>query len=352
MNPHVLNVRNVDHALLEGLMWLARAGIENDSRNGKVLVAPGPVLTVYKNPLERVLTSPLRDANPFFHLYECVWMLGGSNDATQVTQFAKNMESFADDQGQMWGAYGWRWREYFGFDQLTSLVELLRGDPKTRRAVLTMWAPVGDLVPTFGRGGLFSKDVPCNTHVYFDATKGELEMTVCNRSNDAVWGAYGANAVHMSFLQEVIAAAIGMPAGNYCQMSNNFHAYVERPDTQRLVSKGDQVYSVHYNPEYDYDRDAMRPTPLGGRDFNYEAFLEDCSTACHVPYGKNSYSQAFFTDVFAPMMTAHFYYKQGDYDTAFVNMGLVGAADWQKAGVEWLHRRLKAAVDKLGAKNA
>ena len=54
-----------------------------------------------------------------------------------------------------------------------------------------------------------SKDLPCNTHVYFSIREGFLDMTVCNRSNDLIWGCCGANAVHMSFLQEYVATMWG-----------------------------------------------------------------------------------------------------------------------------------------------
>ena len=40
---------------------------------------------------------------------------------------------------------------------------------------------------------LKSKDVPCNTHAYFAINaEGSLDLTVCNRSNDLVWGCLGA----------------------------------------------------------------------------------------------------------------------------------------------------------------
>ena len=342
MNPHVIRVRNVDHALAEGLHWLAAAGIENDSRNGKVLVAPGPVLTVYAHPEERVLVSGLRDANPFFHLYECVWMLGGSNDAEQVIRYAKNMAAFAEN-GVMWGAYGWRWREYFGFDQLLPLIELLKKDPKTRRAVLTMWAPYGDLAATEnGSGGLSAKDVPCNTHVYFDATQGRLDMTVCNRSNDAIWGAYGANAVHMSFLQEFIAAAAGLPLGAYCQMSNNFHAYVEREDVQRLLHKDGARYAVSYRPTCAYEAGVLEPRSLlrHGEHFGYEEFLVECELAAQNPLGVNNYYRNdFFRNVFDPLMRAHAAYKSGDYDKAMAEVDRCLAEDWEYAARDWLRRR-------------
>ena len=42
-----------------------------------------------------------------------------------------------------------------------------------------------------------------------------------------IWGAYGANAVHMSILLEYMAARIDCAVGTYYQFSNNLHAYVD-----------------------------------------------------------------------------------------------------------------------------
>jgi hypothetical protein len=50
-------------------------------------------------------------------------------------------------------------------------------------------------------------------------------MLVTNRSNDIVWGAYGANAVHFSYLLEYVASSIGVKVGRYWQVSNDFHIY-------------------------------------------------------------------------------------------------------------------------------
>jgi thymidylate synthase len=72
------------------------------------------------------------------------------------------------------------------------------------------------------------KDVPCNTNAFFRVTNGKLDMMVNCRSNDIFWGAYGANAVHFSFLQEYVASSIGVEVGRYWQNSFNFHAYVDR----------------------------------------------------------------------------------------------------------------------------
>lgn len=66
----ILKVRNVQHALPEGIRLLEYFGNWQDSRNGRVVSMPCPVTTVYSKPTERVLFWDLRNANPFFHLME------------------------------------------------------------------------------------------------------------------------------------------------------------------------------------------------------------------------------------------------------------------------------------------
>ena len=56
-----------------------------DSRNGRVIVLDEPVLMTYSHPCERVLFNQARDCNPFFHVYEALWMLAGRNDVASVS---------------------------------------------------------------------------------------------------------------------------------------------------------------------------------------------------------------------------------------------------------------------------
>ena len=156
----VLEVRNVHDALVRGMDLLHTEDFKNESRNGRVYQARTPVTTVYQRPKERVLFWEERDANPFFHFMEGLWMLDGRNDLEFVQHFAKSMENYSDDGKSLWGAYGWRWRSYFGYDQLRVIIERLKKDGEDRRSVLQMWDAENDL----GRDG---KDVPCNTSIYF-----------------------------------------------------------------------------------------------------------------------------------------------------------------------------------------
>jgi len=352
--PRVIVANSPDQALVDGLYWLKVAGEINDSRNGRVLVAPAPVITTYSHPRQRVIMNAKRDANPFFHLFESLWMLAGRNEVAMVSNFAKQMEAFADD-GLQWGAYGYRWRKHFGFDQLLEVIDQLRSDPKTRRAVVTMWGPVGDMIPgVAGIGGKTAKDVPCNTQIYFDGTRGHLDMTVLNRSNDVVWGAYGANVVHMSMLHEFVAGAIRMPLGVYHQFSNNYHAYIDRPDVQRLIDTSTHSrdgWSVKIVDDSVYDIE-VSPYPIISHIDDPLEWLRQCEAFVTDPLGEsNDFTLPFFSEVAVPMMRLHARYKAGDdIQTLWEDCPEIAAQDWVWACQTWFDNRGKARAAKAAAK--
>src|SRR5688500_9773404 len=138
----ILNVRNVEAAFFYGTSLLRAVGVKQSSRAGDVLVAPYPVMTIYERPWERVLFNPKRDANPFFHLFESLWMLAGWDDATWLDRFVSDFSArFAEEDGTQHGAYGFRWRKWFDDgeyedgDQLSACVNLLKNNPNDRRVV-------------------------------------------------------------------------------------------------------------------------------------------------------------------------------------------------------------------------
>ena len=64
--------RNVNNIFPLRLFHLKNSGIERSSRNGPTLEIMSPVAVQYDRPDERVLFSPERDANPLFHLFDCL----------------------------------------------------------------------------------------------------------------------------------------------------------------------------------------------------------------------------------------------------------------------------------------
>lgn len=206
---------NVDELYTETLSVLEMDYILEKTRGGEVWSFQRPVMWTLTNPRNRVLINETRDANPFFHVMEFVWMMSGEGRIDWITQFSKNYGKYAADGA----GYGWRWRNHFRFDQISQVIEILQKDPNTRRAVLQMWDGPDDLTT------LPKKEVPCNTHIYFRVLNGHLDMTVLNRSNDIIWGALGANVVHMTMLHELIAFETGLKLGWYQAFSNNAHVY-------------------------------------------------------------------------------------------------------------------------------
>jgi hypothetical protein len=317
----VIHARNVSEALIEGLWHLRMQGLKETSRNGDVLVSPGPVVTEYEFPTERVLRLPLRDANPVFHLMEAVWMMAGCRNVRWLLKFNSKFGQFAEEDGTQHGAYGHRWFKAFRMDQIANVIEILKANSNSRQAVVQMWAAELDL-------GVRANDIPCNTHIYFDARGGQLNMTVCCRSNDIIWGAYGANAVHMSILQEVVAFGVGVPIGVYRQFSNNFHLYTELPVAAALLEH------THYfeDPYSLWTSMPLLSAPEGWTWFQLDAEQYVQSG------GARKFRTRFFNEVVVPLGEAYLDRAAGlVYGDRMA--ALVMGNDWCEAFKEWVARR-------------
>ena len=318
----VIRAHNVNDALPKGLEMLRSYGFWQRTRNGNAIVSPMPVTTCYAAPKERVLFWRERDANPFFHLFESLWMLGGRNDLKYVANFVKRMKEYSDDGTSLWGAYGWRWRSFFDFDQLEWAVDRLKKDPSDRRVVISMFAPAADQIKADDGG----KDIPCNLSVHFQVILNKLNMTVFNRSNDIVWGGYGANVVHMSILQEYVSGMIGIPVGRYWQVSDNFHAYEE------LYTK---LLAAKRPPTDHYANDEVVPFNLvlqaGSFDNDLAMFLEEPTAI--------GFRNPFFRKIAKPLYLAHRAYKQKTMHELEILEQMPQKNDWRLAAEQWILRR-------------
>lgn len=340
-----ITCRNVNDGFIEGMRMINDYGRPQPSRYGDVLAVDGPVTVIYDRPHERVLFNEKRDCNPFFHFMEGLWMLAGRNDVEFVAHYAKRMREFSDDGHILHGAYGYRWRRHYWLegeyevDQLVLLVDMIKEDPTTRRAVLTMWDPVVDLLPR--TDGKTPKDLPCNTQIYFRVRKEKsqtlLDMTVCNRSNDIIWGLFGANAVHMSMLHEYMAAMTGLGLGKYVQFTNNFHAYerVYRPLLENLGSC-EKLGVMPYDP-YKYPS-KLRPYQMVTDPNTWNSDL----TTFMLNEGRKQttiYSNPFFHEVAQPISIAWEHYKKKEHRKAIEALERCGAEDWALACQLWVQRR-------------
>ena len=395
MEFKVHNVNSAFHKLVEGIHTKRIPTRVVESRAGKVAMIDEPVSITYYAPWERVLFNKARDANPFFHLYESLWMLAGRNDVAPLAYYNSKIADIASDDGETFnGAYGYRWkharkpgiknppREYAGqpgINQLNILVDHIKRNPNTRRAVLQMWNVEDDLLKVEN-----TKDTACNVCVFFSVgtrqcpecmgsgrsfnnpynndpcfwCKGKpseepvLDMTVCNRSNDLIWGSLGANVVHFSFLQEYMARRVGVGIGRYTQFSNNLHVYLDRWNPTDLIAECYTHDRVDYRPPtldpgvVDYVsrgniNRTWKPVEFDASDEELNAFVEKHAAPKDVTeaLGRRQESQ-FLGWVALPMMMAYHNYKLNrDYTTALYWCKNVESLDWRLAAQQWIQKR-------------
>lgn len=323
-----LVVRNVNAALAASVEIVQNAPqrfLNVAPRGAPTLEWEAPVTTIYQRPQERVLFLPERDANPFFHFFESLWMLAGRNDVAFPAMLVKRMATFSDNGETLWGAYGDRWRHWFLHDQLNEIIAILKKEPLSRRAVLAMWDGSEDL-------GHEGRDLPCNTHAYFKLRNGALRMTVCCRSNDIVWGAYGANAVHFSVLQEYLAEALNVRVGVYAHVSDSWHIYQEHDGGEVWTRvKNTPNFKLYQDP---YDDEYVEPRPLASSGRDWESDLVrffDTVDATPGMVCPSIFVTPWWAEVAAPMWLAW-------YNRSVQIAQTIGATDWRKAAVEWILR--------------
>lgn len=328
--------RNVNDVYFDGIRRFSHPTAPKlyDSRNGPMLELPGLVVSKYNRPRERVLFDEARDCNPFLHFFESLWMLAGRHDLAYMLKFAKNFADFSDDGEILHGAYGYRWFKHFGRDQIGEAIDILKRDAMSRQVVTQMWDAEVDL----NRKG---KDVPCNTTVMWKLRDGVLDMTVTNRSNDAIWGAYGANAVHFSYLHEYVAASIGVKVGVYYQVSNSLHIYPEFPVTKRVMANLPGYGACPYQTN---EVAAYRLFSSGATKEEFDRDLVQFMQAVDHDFlsSDDDYETQFFAEVVGPMWRVYTAYKDGEKASALRLSKQIGASDWRLAVQQWLARRAKS----------
>lgn len=345
-----INARNVNSVLPKILKLITSEGVKTSSRNGDVLKLPAPLLVQYRKPWERVLFSPKRDANPFFHLMESLWMLAGREDVEFPAYFAKNLANYSDDQKVLNGAYGYRWNGHFGvnggghvLNQLDEIVKIFKKDPNSRRVVLSMWDGNTDLT------NQKSKDIPCNTHAYFAINQGKLDMTVCNRSNDVIWGLCGANAVHFSILQDYIFrkledAGVNVSHGSYYQFTNNAHCYVDNEVYKKTVSDIEDLkkWSTAYEDNHEFltvsqDYNLFQHFPMIDFDKDMHTFFKLFESTKE--FSVDEAVTNSFKDIHR-LMNSYMSYKSKDKEASLYHVSQCNTLlDWKLACELWLNRR-------------
>ena len=163
---------------------------------------------------------------------EVVWMVTGEKKLDFLRQFTKIWDDFAEEDGTIEAAYGYRWRSHFGRDQLLDLVQHLRDEPSSRQGVVMMWDPASD-----GLTGRKKKNVPCPFCWVANIIAGKLNIHLIIRSNDMMLG-NPHDTAGFALLQAMLAQELGVGVGKLTVSISHAHIYENHYDqAQEMIDR-------------------------------------------------------------------------------------------------------------------
>lgn len=158
----------------------------------------------------------VRNVSTRYLLGELVWYLAGSRETAFISQFAPFWSKISDNNITSNSAYGYLIKHRYEFDQLWKMVELLKEDPDSRRAVINLNYANPNVIRT--------KDEPCTIALQFYIREDKVHCTGMMRSND-IWRGLPYDIVYFTLLQTIIAKALGKETGNYTHFATSLHLY-------------------------------------------------------------------------------------------------------------------------------
>lgn len=177
-----------------------------------------------------VITLKTRDTSLTYLAAELLWYWQSRNDVEFIGKFAKLWKRISDDGLTSNSAYGYLLQEKHGFNQIETIINLLKADPSSRRAVLNLNVPNPNVATT--------KDEICTICLNFFIRDGKLNCTGMMRSNDIIFG-LTYDITYFTQLQKYIANRLGIPTGSYTHFATSIHGYDRDYDKIEKIAYGD-----------------------------------------------------------------------------------------------------------------
>lgn len=189
-----------------------------------------------KEPRLYFFSFPYREISTKYTDAELKWYWSADNRCETIGQYAKMWLRLTDDGVTNNSAYGYILFKKYGFNQLEQVIELLKKDRNTRRAVLNISDPTIDRINT--------KDMQCTIALQFIVRDGKLNTTVYMRSNDVYFG-LPYDYIFFISLATYIATRLELKVGTYTHVATSMHMY-ER-DVNKFIEHN-QTLDINLGP--------------------------------------------------------------------------------------------------------
>ena len=188
-------------------------GYQQETEDGKQTIESDEIAIVLDHPLTEPMISTASPFKPALHRVYAENLLHGENENAFEYTYWRRLHQWGD---QLYT--GSPTLDTVVNDQVAYIVQKLRHDARSRRAVAVTWNPVVDQTVD---------DVPCLQLLQCAIRDRKLQMKVVFRSND-IHLAASANMYGLIKKQQQIADAIGVPVGQYTHVALIPHIYYER----------------------------------------------------------------------------------------------------------------------------
>ena len=152
---------------------------------------------------------------------EWQWYLSGDRNIKKLGELYGKVpeiwKRMANRYGYVNSNYGWQWQRINNhINQLDRIVEMLKENPKTRQAAISIYDGK--------EHNDYKFDTPCTYAIQFTIIGQKLNMCVTMRSND-LWYGFCNDQYCFSKLQELVATETGLLIGSYYHFAHNLHLY-------------------------------------------------------------------------------------------------------------------------------
>jgi thymidylate synthase len=192
-------------------------------------------------------------------IHELLWFLTGDTNIRYLREHGVSIwDEWADEHGDLGPVYGRQWRSWAtadgrNIDQLSRVVEELKGNPNSRRIIVSAWN-VGELE----RMAL----LPCHALFQFYVAESRLSCQLYQRSADALLGV-PFNIASFALLTHMLAQQCDLAVGDLVWTGGDCHLYLNHLDQADLQLSRDP---------YPLPRLVLRRKPPSLFEYQYEDF--------------------------------------------------------------------------------
>ncbi|MBW6502425.1 MAG: thymidylate synthase [Bacteroidales bacterium] len=175
-----------------------------------------------------LLTTKKLHARSIIH--ELLWFISGDTNIKYLKDNGVNIwNEWADGEGNLGPVYGYQWRSWPAadgrkIDQLTGVIESIKGSPDSRRHIVSAWN-VGELdkmaLP------------PCHVLFQFYVADGRLSCQLYQRSCDIFLGV-PFNIASYALLTLMVAQTAGLKPGEFVHTLGDAHIYLNHIEQVKL----------------------------------------------------------------------------------------------------------------------